>query len=128
MAEVGAQSRFRWNSGMTFVLTTAGAITDAIDDIIAELCPSAGRRPMYGGIVFEMEPGVHKTAVCGHFVYKNHVSLEFGDGYRLSDPKEVLEGKGKYRRHIKLTSLGDIESKTVRAMIEQAFSKYMSDQ
>lgn len=113
---------------MTFVLTTAEEITDAIDAIIADVCPSAGRRPMYGGIVFEREPGVHMTMVCGHFVYKNHVSLEFGDGYRFSDPESVLEGKGKYRRHIKLTSPGDIESKFVRAMIEQAFSKHMSDQ
>ena len=113
---------------MTFVLTTAEQITDAIDAIVADECPSAGRRPMYGGIVFEREPGVHETMVCGHFVYKKHVTLEFGRGYRFSDPGSVLEGKGKYRRHIKLTSLGDFESKFVRAMIEQAFSKHMSDQ
>ncbi|MGI9238619.1 MAG: DUF1801 domain-containing protein [Woeseiaceae bacterium] len=113
---------------MAFVLTTADEITEAIDSIIADVCPSAGRRPMYGGIVFEREPGVHRTMVCGHFVYKKHVSLEFGDGYRFSDPESVLEGKGKYRRHIKLTSPGDIESKCVRAMIKQAFSKQMSEQ
>ena len=83
---------------------------------------------MYGGIVFEQEPGVHKTMVCGHFVYKYHVSLDFGDGYGFSDPESVLEGKGKYRRHIKLASPGEIESKFVRTMIEQAFSKHMSDQ
>jgi len=112
---------------MTFVLTIAEEITTAIDDIIAEICPSAGRRPMYGGIVFEREPGVHKTMVCGHFVYKNHVSIEFGDGYRFSDPESVLEGKGKYRRHIKLTSIDDIAAKHVHEMIEQAFSIPPSD-
>jgi hypothetical protein len=107
---------------MTFALPTAEEITIEIDAIIADVCPSAGRRPMYGGIVFEREPGVHKTMVCGHFVYKNHVSLEFGDGYKFRDPESVLEGKGKYRQHIKMTSTGDIDAKSVRAMIEQAFS------
>ena len=111
---------------MTFVLTTADEITEMIDSNIADVCPGAGRRPMYGGIVFEREPGVPKTMVCGHFVYKNHVSLEFGEGYKFSDPESVLEGKGKYRRHIKLTGTGDIDSKYVRVMIEQAFSENVS--
>ena len=113
---------------MTFVLTTAEEITAAIDAIIAEVCPDAGRRPMYGGIVFERQPGVHETRVCGHLVYKNHVSLEFGNGYKFSDPESVLEGKGKFRRHIKLVSPDEIQSKFVREMIEQAFSRPMGDQ
>jgi len=107
---------------MSFVLTEAEAITSAIDALVAEHCPSAGRRPMYGGIVFEKEPGVHKTMVCGHFTYKQHVSLEFGKGYLLEDPAGVLEGKGKYRRHIKLTKAADVESRDVSAMLERAFS------
>ena len=113
---------------MAFALTTAEEITNAIDNIVAEVCPGAGRRPMYGGIVFETEPGVHKTMVCGHFIYKNHVGLEFGQGYRFSDPESVLEGKGKYRRHIKLLSPDDIQSKLVHEMVEQAFSLPMSNQ
>ena len=77
---------------------------------------------MYGGIVFETEPGTHGTLVCGHFIYKNHVSLEFGQGAQLSDPDKVLEGKGEYRRHIKLRGPQDIREKSVRSYIEQAFS------
>ena len=107
---------------MTFVLTVAEPLTEEIDAIIGEVCPGAGRRSMYGGIVFELEPGNPKTMVCGHFVYKNHVSIEFTKGNELRDPKGVLEGNGKYRRHIKLTRHGDIYEKSVRSMIEQAFS------
>jgi len=107
---------------MTFVLNVAEPLTQEIDRIIEDICPVAGRRPMYGGIVFELKPGDHKTLVCGHFVYKNHVSLEFSNGYQLQDPNGVLEGNGKYRRHIKLTRQDDIEEKFVRSMIEQAFS------
>lgn len=107
---------------MTFVLTVAEPITGEIDAIVADVCPGAGRRSMYGGIVFELEPGNPRTMVCGHFVYKNHVSLEFTNGYKLRDPSRVLEGKGKYRRHIKLTCQGNIDEKSVHSMIEQAFS------
>lgn len=107
---------------MTFVLTVAEPLTQEIDAIIEEVCPGVGRRPMYGGTVFELEAGNHKTMVCGHFVYKNHVSLEFSKGFELSDPDGVLEGNGKYRRHIKLTRQSDIHEKSVRSMIEQAFS------
>ena len=107
---------------MSFVLTMAEPLTEEIDAIIAEVCPGAGRRSMYGGIVFESEQGNPKTLVCGHFVYKNHVTLEFAKGNELRDPNGVLEGNGKYRRHIKLTRQGDIDDKFVRSMIEQAFS------
>ncbi len=107
---------------MTFILTVAEPLTEQIDAIIEEVCPGAGRRSMYGGIVFESEAGNPKTLVCGHFVYKNHVSLEFSNGYKLRDPNGVLEGKGKYRRHIKLTRRDDVDDKSVRSMIEQAFS------
>ena len=76
---------------------------------------------MYGGIVFESEAGNPKTMICGHFIYKNHVSLEFANGHALPDPEGALEGKGKYRRHIKLTGESDLREKPVRSMIEQAF-------
>jgi hypothetical protein len=106
---------------MTFVLTLAEQITREIDEIVEEICPGVGRRSMYGGIVFEKEPGNHGTLVCGHFVYKNHVSLEFSKGAEFSDPDNVLEGKGKYRRHIKLTEPSQIREKSVRSYVEQAF-------
>ena len=108
---------------MSFALTTAEIITREIDTIIEEICPGAGRRPMYGGVVFERESGNHQTMVCGHFIYKRHVSLEFTNGYLLEDPDGVLEGNGKYRRHIKLTESSEITEKSVRAMLEQAFNQ-----
>jgi hypothetical protein len=107
---------------VTFILTAAEPLTDEIDSIIAQVCPGAGRRSMYGGVVFETELGNHKTLVCGHFVYKNHVSLEFSKGYAMHDPDGILEGKGKYRRHVKLTRQSDIDDKSVRSFIKQAFS------
>jgi hypothetical protein len=69
----------------------------------------------YGGILFAVE-----QAFCGVFAYANHVSLEFGEGASLPDQFNVLEGKGKFRRHIKLTSTEEIESKHVMHYVKLA--------
>lgn len=107
---------------MTFALTTGEQLTREIDAMIDAICPNAGRRPMYGGCVFETESGNSKTMVCGHFIYTKHVSLEFSNGYLLHGHDNVLAGNGKLRRHIKLTDSSDIQTKLVRSMIKQAFS------
>ena len=60
----------------------------------------------YGGILFSS--GVQ---FCGVFAYKEHVSVEFGDGAKIKDEFGHLEGSGKGRRHVKLRSMADIESK-----------------
>ena len=69
----------------------------------------------YGGILFNT-----KSAFGGVFAYKQHVSLEFSLGANFSDPHKVLEGSGKFRRHIKLTSTDDIAAKHVAEYITQA--------
>ena len=51
---------------------------------------------------------------CGVFSYAKHVSLEFVAGASLPVRFQVLEGAGKFRRHIKLASPGDITRKHVR--------------
>ncbi len=107
---------------MSFVLEIAEQITRDIDAMVAELCPDAAGRAMYGGHVFKRKRGDHSSMVCGHFIYKQHVGLEFSQGYRLTDPDGVLEGKGKFRRHVKLTSVNDLKRKAVRDLLAQAFS------
>lgn len=107
---------------MGFALETGEQITLGINKLITEIAPSAAGRPMYGGIIYELEPGNSVTAVCGHFIYKAHVSLEFSKGYLLDDPSKHLEGSGKYRRHLKLRDIGDIEELAVATYLQQAFS------
>lgn len=107
---------------MNFALDIAEHITAEIESIIADVCPEATGRAMYGGRVFEREAGQHASMVCGHFIYKKHVSLEFSQGARLNDSHGVLEGKGKFRRHVKLTSVEEIAQKSVSELLQQAFS------
>lgn len=55
----------------------------------------------------------------GLFVSKNHVSFEFGDGSKMKDPDNFLEGTGKFRRHLKLKSSNDVKDKDVSFFVAQ---------
>lgn len=70
----------------------------------------------YGGILF-----TGSKPFCGIFSYAKHVSLEFSEGASLPDKHKVLEGEGKFRRHIKLFSQGDIAAKHVRDYLVLAY-------
>ena len=98
-----------------------GLITDWMILAVKRALPSAGHRPMYGGMVFERDLGNPKTCVCGLYAYSEHLSIEFTHGASLADPMVVLEGAGKLRRHIKLRSMGDILAKDVEGYIVRAF-------
>ncbi len=72
----------------------------------------------YGGLLFKSgENGEH---LCGVFVYKKHVTIEFGDGYKLDDPTKVLAGQGKYRRNLKFSSINDIDRNLLKGFLVQA--------
>lgn len=58
----------------------------------------------------------------GIFFYKSYISLEFGKWYLLDD-RDILEWSGKFRRHIKLYSLTDIEGKNVEKYIDEMYGK-----
>ncbi|MCW5259917.1 DUF1801 domain-containing protein [Verminephrobacter eiseniae] len=59
--------------------------------------PSATEIVKYGGIMFQA-----KQPFCGVYAYRENVSLEFGHGHQFKDAHGVLEGSGKFRRHIKM--------------------------
>ena len=83
-------------------------------EIVFDNYPTIKERIMYGGIMFSL----HKD-VAGIFVYQNHNSLEFSDGFKFEDPNLFLEGKGEFRRHLKLRSLTDIDKKRVAFFVKQ---------
>jgi len=77
---------------------------------------SVSEEVKYGGILFSAG-----KPFCGVFSYAKHVSLEFGEGASLPDKHRVLEGEGKFRRHIKLFSLQDIPAKHLQEYLALAF-------
>lgn len=68
----------------------------------------------YGGMVF------NGSLIGGVFAYQQHVSIEFSQGAQFVDKDGLLEGKGKFRRHLKLFSEQDITDKKAAAFIKQA--------
>jgi len=72
----------------------------------------------YGGILFACGP----TQFCGVFVYKEHVSVEFGHGAAMPDEFGLLEGSGKLRRHLKLRTVADIEAKQLSHYLRLALA------
>ena len=84
-------------------------LVQELREIILGLDASVSEEVKYGGLLFSAG-----KPFCGVFSYAKHVSLEFGAGASLPDKFSVLEGEGKFRRHIKLLSAQDILEKHVR--------------
>lgn len=89
-------------------------IVQRLRRIVIACYPKVNERMMYGGIMFSLEEDFG-----GLFVRKNHVSFEFGKGFLLDDPKKILEGAGKFRRHLKIRSWEDIKEKDVAFFVKQ---------
>ena len=90
------------------------SILQKLREMVIQQFPEVGERIMYGGIMFSLEEDFG-----GVFVYKKHISFEFGNGATMKDPKGLLEGSGKLRRHLKFSSLSDITDKDVVFFLKQ---------
>lgn len=89
-----------------------------IREIFHQHHPAAEEKIMYGGLTFFL----NNELFGGIFINKNHISIEFSNGHLMNDPNKYLEGKGKYRRHLKIHQRVDIETKEVSNYIKQAIS------
>ncbi len=93
------------------------AIISQLRELVIKLHPNVQEKIMYGGIMFQMpEPR------GGVFASKNHISFEFSEGYKMSDPRKLLEGSGKLRRHLKIVSIEDIQNLEAEYFIRQMAS------
>ncbi len=90
-------------------------ILERLREIVFDCYSETDERIMYGGIMFSLNEDFG-----GLFVRKNHISFEFGKGFLMDDPNKNLEGKGKYRRHLKIRSIDDIDKKDVASFVKQA--------
>src|SRR6267378_7618051 len=58
--------------------------------------------------------------LCVFVLGKEHLSLAFLRGAKLSDPEKLLEGTGKGVRHVKLRSVADVKKPGVKRLISEA--------
>lgn len=85
-----------------------------------------------GGDVWEvMHDGQPTACVNGAAfayvaAYTSHVNVGFFHGAELSDPKGLLEGSGKFMRHVKIRPGHDIDELAMCALIETAYADVKS--
>lgn len=58
--------------------------------------------------------------------YTSHVNIGFFHGAELSDPQRLLEGSGKFMRHVKIRPGHDIDELAMCALIESAYADIKS--
>ncbi len=81
-----------------------------------------------GDDVRELLHDGHPTACLGDaaFAYVNafnaHVNVGFFRGAEIPDPDGLLEGTGKFMRHVKLRPEGDVDARALKKLIETAYS------
>jgi len=95
-----------------------GAIARHWFDVIRE-CGDDVRELLHDG---------HPTACVADaaFAYVNaftaHVNVGFFRGAELADPAHLLEGTGKYMRHVKLRPEGDVDATALIELVETAYT------
>jgi len=80
-----------------------------------------------GDDVLELLHDGHPTACVGDaaFGYVNafraHVNVGFFRGAEIADPHRLLEGTGRFMRHVKLRPGREVDPKALAALIETAY-------
>jgi hypothetical protein len=81
-----------------------------------------------GEDVRELLHDYHPAACSGEIafgyvnIFKDHVNVGFFQGTELPDPANLLEGTGKFMRHVKLRRGVSVDEPALTKLIEQAYS------
>ncbi|WP_162299799.1 DUF1801 domain-containing protein [Marinospirillum perlucidum] len=96
------------------------SLAKELEALILRAVPEATTLSKYGGTLFTLKPDEKEGQFCGVFIYSGHVHLAFSQGARLDDPKKLLAGQGKYRRHVNLKSLDEIDGPYLEGLLQAA--------
>ena len=58
--------------------------------------------------------------------FRSHVNVGFFHGASLADPEGLLEGEGKYMRHVKLKPGRTIDSSALEALITASYQDILT--
>ena len=81
---------------LLFIDRDKGEIVTTLRKLVSAISPNVKEEIKYGGLVFVSD----KRLVCGIFIRKNHISVEFDRGVELQDPDNFLEGSGTNRGYV----------------------------
>ncbi len=54
--------------------------------------------------------------------FKAHVNVGFFRGAEIADPERLLQGTGKFMRHVKLRPASDVDAEALTKLIETAYA------
>ena len=80
-----------------------------------------------GADVCELLHDGHPTACVdgAAFAYVNaftaHVNIGFFRGAEIADPKSLLEGTGRFMRHVKVRTAEDVDANALKELIQTAY-------
>ena len=60
-------------------------------------------------------------------IYSNHFNLGFNKGTVIKDPEKLLQGTGKWIRHIPIKTIDDYRNSDVKALIKSAIDLALED-
>jgi len=91
-------------------------------NIIASVAPDAVEVIRWRGFNYfhEGRGGVVSAGICQIGIHEDHIRLAFIHGAFLSDPKHLLMGNQKAKRHIKLKSYDDAPWDDLKQLIEES--------
>ena len=95
-------------------------LIELLDSLVLAAVPKATKITKYGGTLYTLNPDEKEGQFCGVFPYKAHVQLSFAQGALLDDHDRLLEGDGKFRRHLTYKSLDDVAAKVVKRFVMEA--------
>ncbi|TWT80519.1 hypothetical protein CA13_19640 [Planctomycetes bacterium CA13] len=95
-------------------------LVELLDSLVMAAVPKSNKVAKYGGTLYTLKPEEKEGQFCGVFPYKAHVQLSFAQGTSLDDPDGLLEGGGKFRRHLTYKILDDVDAKVVKRFVKAA--------
>ena len=99
------------------------ALAEELDALILHTIPHCSSIKKYGGTVYTVKPEAKEGQFVGLFVQAKTVQLSFSRGATLKDPQGLLQGSGKLRRHINLTTVDDVDRTQLTHLIQEAASQ-----
>lgn len=91
------------------------AVVRALRAFVKKHAPHLREEMKWGGVAF-----MGNWIVCYCHALGTHVDFGFFKGVELKDPAKILEGEGKYLRHVKVRTPGDIREKELARLLKQA--------
>ncbi len=88
-------------------------VLDVFPDAIEQIDPKSG-------IISYGFDRTNSGLVCVIAPHLKHVNLMFSRGTQISDPSKLLDGTGKYARHVKIRSEEETQNPALRGLLEKA--------